>query len=123
MHATAQNLLGTVEFRKGDLDNAEEHFRLALRYDRWLIGAYANLAAVADERGNLPGAIQFYSKALSLDPTNASVYYALGVVLNRHDQLDAARQALARAVELDPHFNEAKKLLEELTGTQATNEP
>jgi len=123
MHATAQNLLGTVEFRKGDLDKAEEHFRLALRYDRWLIGAYANLAAVADERGDLPGAIQFYSKALSLDPTNASVYYALGVVLNRHDQLDGARQALARAVELDPHFNEAKKLLEELTGTQATNEP
>ena len=122
MHAAAQNLLGTVWFRKGDLNQAEEHFLLALRYDRWLIGAYANLAAVAAERGSLPRALQLYDAALSLNPTNASVYYAMGVVLNRYYHPAEARQALARAVELDPHFDEAMKLLQELTNTQGTND-
>jgi tetratricopeptide (TPR) repeat protein len=118
LDAAAHNLLGTVLFRNGNLAGAEEQFRLALRYDYWMIDAYANLAAVADARGDFEQALQHYQRALKLAPRNASLYYAMGVVLNRHGQSAEARQALKRAVELDPGFDEAKKLLQELTGNQ-----
>jgi tetratricopeptide (TPR) repeat protein len=115
MHAAAQNLLGTVLFRQEKLDEAEKHFRLALRYDHWLVDAHANLAAVASARGDLAQALHHYDDALKLSPTNASLYYSAGVVLSRHGQPFRAREFLTRAVELDPHFNEARKLLEDLT--------
>jgi Flp pilus assembly protein TadD len=121
LDAAAHNLLGTVLFRTGELAGAEEQFRLALRYDYWMIDAHANLAAVADVRGDLEQALQHYRRALKLAPNNASLYYAMGVVLNRHGQSAEARRALTRAVELDPHFEEANKLLQELTNARGTD--
>jgi Tfp pilus assembly protein PilF len=118
MDAAAHNMLGTVLFRNGDLAEAEREFRLALRYDRWMIDAHANLAAVADARGDLKQALQHYQEALKLAPNNASLYYAMGVVLYHHGQPAEARRALTHAVDLDPHFDEAKKLLQELTDNQ-----
>jgi protein O-mannosyl-transferase len=121
LDAVAHNMLGTVLFRKGDLSDAEREFRLALRYDYWMIDAYANLAAAADARGDLEQALQHYRRALKLAPNNASLYYAMGVVLNRHGQSAEARQALTHALKLDPRFDEAKKLLHDLTNTQGTD--
>ena len=107
MNAAAHNSLGTVLFKKGDVAGAEEQFHLALRYDRWMVDAHANLAAVAGARNDWADALGQYQDALALSPSNADLYYAMGVMLTRSGDTSAGSRALGHAVELDPELEQA----------------
>jgi tetratricopeptide (TPR) repeat protein len=107
LHAAAHNALGTVLMREGKPDEATTQFLLALRYDRWMIDPYANLAAVASARGDLAAALRYYDDALRLAPGNADLHYAIGIVLQRTGKRMVAERAFARAFELDPELTNA----------------
>ncbi len=107
LNAAAHNSLGTVLFKKGDVAGAEEQFHLSLRYDRWMVDAHANLAAVAGARKDWAGALGQYQDALALSPSNADLYYAMGVMLTRSGDASAGSRALVRAAELDPELEQA----------------
>jgi tetratricopeptide (TPR) repeat protein len=74
--AQAQNQLGYVLSRSGDVPDAEEHFRLAVQSAPAYTAAWVNYAAALAVQSRLDEAEKALSQALQLDPGNAQ---ALGL--------------------------------------------
>lgn len=74
--ALAQNQLGYVLSRGGDVPDAEEHFHLAVQSAPSYTAAWVNYAAALAVQSRLDEAEKALSKALQLDPRNAQ---ALGL--------------------------------------------
>ena len=84
--ALAQNQLGYVLSRSGDVPDAEEHFHLAVQSAPTYTAAWVNYAAALAVESKLDEAEKALSQALQLEPGNAQ---ALGL----KKDLDAAESA------------------------------
>ena len=84
--ALAQNQLGYVLSRSGDVPDAEQHFYLAVQSNPSYTAAWVNYAAALAVQSRLDEAEKALSQALQLDPGNAQ---ALGL----KKDLDAAQSA------------------------------
>lgn len=62
--------LGSVAFRKGDLELAEYFFKKALAQDSLYDRGYAHLAMVAQQRGDIEAAVELLRIAVQTNPTN-----------------------------------------------------
>jgi len=69
--AGAQNALGYLLSRSGEVDGAVEHFKMAVDAAPGWPEAWINLAAELAVGSHFPEARQAVSKALELDPGNA----------------------------------------------------
>ena len=112
----AQNLLGVIEFERGDLDRSQHCFNEALGLARALrdtlmtARACNNLASIADLQGNPSGALTLYRSALLNYQRlgdrrgTAEAYHNLGIVFRQmgewRDAESAANQAVRHAESL-----------------------
>jgi tetratricopeptide (TPR) repeat protein len=112
----AQNLLGVIEFERGNLDRSRQCFTEALGLARALkdtlmtARACNNLASIADLQGDAPGALTLYrSSLLSYQRLGdrrgtAEAYHNLGIVFRQlgewRDAESAANQAVRHAESL-----------------------
>ena len=79
MLAEAYSNLGNVYKERGQLQEAIEHYRHALRLKPDFIDGYINLAAALVAAGDMEGAVQAYVSALQYNPVSDT--YTLCVCL------------------------------------------
>ncbi len=114
---SAENLLGSVAFRRGDFDTAQTHYRRALEAFRVLgdipalARGYVNVGHLCRRRGEWDRALDHYQAAYYLRATEGdyadqgTIFQHLGLVLLKTGRFEEARErfeaALQRAAELD----------------------
>ena len=84
----AHNNLGALLLKKGQLDDAIDHFSKAIEIKPDEASAYANLGNALLNKGELGEAIYQYQKAVELKPGEAGVHYNLANALLARGEVD-----------------------------------
>jgi tetratricopeptide (TPR) repeat protein len=115
----ANFFLGLAAYYSGNLERAEEAFRMvASRLP--LTEVYNNLGIVEARRGKATG-IQDLEKAVQADPSDADYHFNLGVALARWGDAAGAARQLKEALGLRPTDGEAKAYLETVSASGKTS--
>jgi tetratricopeptide (TPR) repeat protein len=118
----ANFFLGLAAYYSGNLERAEEAFRLVASHLP-LNEVYNNLGIVEARRGKAAG-IQDLQKAVQADPSNADYHFNLAVALARWGDTAGAARQLKEALGLRPADAEAKAYLETVSaGGKGTRFP
>jgi tetratricopeptide (TPR) repeat protein len=96
------DLLGTVEFTKGDLPAAETAFEKSAELNKNNVDAYVKLGQVETAMGKLDQALSTWSQAARENPEEAGFYSASGLVYARKHDLEKAKSSYEMALELKP---------------------
>ncbi|AWP12261.1 O-GlcNAc transferase variant 1 [Scophthalmus maximus] len=104
MLAEAYSNLGNVYKERGQLQEAIEHYRHALRLKPDFIDGYINLAAALVAAGDMEGAVQAYVSALQYNPDLYCVRSDLGNLLKALGRLEEAKACYLKAIETQPNF-------------------
>uniref|UniRef100_S4RUA6 UDP-N-acetylglucosamine--peptide N-acetylglucosaminyltransferase 110 kDa subunit n=1 Tax=Petromyzon marinus TaxID=7757 RepID=S4RUA6_PETMA len=107
MLAEAYSNLGNVFKERGQLAEALEHYRHAVRLKPDFIDGYINLAAALVAAGDLEGAVQAYVTALQYNPDLYCVRSDLGNLLKALGRLEEAKACYLKAIETQPNFSVA----------------
>jgi len=102
--AEAYSNLGNVYKERGQLQEALENYRHAVRLKPDFIDGYINLAAALVAAGDMEGAVQAYVNALNYNPDLYCVRSDLGNLLKALGRLDEAKGCYLRAIETRPDF-------------------
>uniref|UniRef100_A0A8C6ERX6 UDP-N-acetylglucosamine--peptide N-acetylglucosaminyltransferase 110 kDa subunit n=1 Tax=Marmota marmota marmota TaxID=9994 RepID=A0A8C6ERX6_MARMA len=105
--AEAYSNLGNVYKERGQLQEAIEHYRHALRLKPDFIDGYINLAAALVAAGDMEGAVQAYVSALQYNPDLYCVRSDLGNLLKALGHLEEAKACYLKAIETQPNFSVA----------------
>jgi tetratricopeptide (TPR) repeat protein len=98
--------LGALDAHQERLEEAEAHFRTALRIRPLLFGANSQLGSVLVRKGKLAEGISAYERALHLRPDEAETWVNLGVALARAGRHGEAATANRRALAVKPGLTE-----------------
>ncbi|XP_070553169.1 UDP-N-acetylglucosamine--peptide N-acetylglucosaminyltransferase 110 kDa subunit-like [Ptychodera flava] len=104
MLAEAYSNLGNVFKERGQLQEALENYRHAVRLKPDFIDGYINLAAALVTAGDMEGAVQAYCSALQYNPDLYCVRSDLGNLLKALGRLDEAKACYLKAIETQPNF-------------------
>lgn len=102
--AEAYSNLGNVYKEKGQLQEALENYRHAVRLKPDFIDGYINLAAALVAAGDLEQAVQAYVSSLQYNPDLYCVRSDLGNLLKAIGRLDEAKACYLKAIETCPTF-------------------
>jgi tetratricopeptide (TPR) repeat protein len=100
--AQANQTLGMIHEAQGDMEEAEDHYRQALRYDAELPVALNNLAMVLLNRDERSESLQFAQRAVALQQNVPAFLDTLALSLIANDQPAMAIKAAEHAVRLEP---------------------
>ena len=103
----AQNNLGNIRSKRGELDDAAQRFRYALEINPRFAEAHYNLANVLYIQGNFAQAMNHYREAISIRPNYAEARYNLGVALGKLNRLSEAAEHYRVALRLRPDDEQA----------------
>jgi protein O-mannosyl-transferase len=103
----AQNVLGVVLFKKGQVDEAIGQFQTTLRLNPRHAQAQYNLGVAFVRKGQVDEAIRCYQEAIRLSPDYAEAHNNLGSALGSKGQMDEAIRQFQEAVRLKPDYAEA----------------
>jgi tetratricopeptide (TPR) repeat protein len=106
-HTTAHNALGRIFAARGWMEDAIEHFEIALQGNSDRGAIESNMCDALRLAGRLPEALQHGEEAVRAGPKIAVAHGNLGLVL----------AALGRDAEAIPHYEEALRLDPNLPGT------
>jgi tetratricopeptide (TPR) repeat protein len=103
--------------RKGDPQQAVEHYQRCLSIDPYTVQARYNLAKIYRQLGYLDAAVLEFQRTLTLMPDFSEGYNGLGITLARQGKYRQAIEQFRRALDLDPdhgwaHLNLANVYLE-----------
>lgn len=114
-NATAHNDLGVLYYRRGDMDNALDHYDKAASLVPENGVFQKNLADFLwIEKGDIQTAMQLYVRALTLDPRDVEALLCCGRICMQVRQDDNARVFFTSVLENEPWNEDARKLLDEL---------
>lgn len=105
--AEAHLNLGKVLVARRLINEAEAHFREALRINREQADAHNNAGNALREQGQLEEALSSYRRALELRPDLAELHANLGVLLLDLDRFEEAAASCRRAIAINPAYVEA----------------
>lgn len=106
-NADAQQFLGLVLLRRGDVDGAVERIEKAVSLNP-KVGAYHyNLGVALQRRGEAEKATASYRRAVALSPDLAEAHNNLGNLLRESGAIAGALDSCRRAVALKPAWAEA----------------
>lgn len=94
--------LGATLYQLGRMDEAEEHFRLALEHDAQNSTLHFNLGCVLDEQGRFNDAITHLKRAVDLAPAYADAHFNLALAYEKQKNKRAARPHWAHYLRLEP---------------------
>jgi Flp pilus assembly protein TadD len=99
---------GIEQFKKGNMEDAEHHFRLILSRDETIAEAWYGLGLIEQKlHPDSSSVVQFFDRALDHAPRYAEAYYQLGIYYAHHQQWDKAEKVLTRAVKSDTAHDRA----------------
>jgi len=113
-HYNLANVLGPL----GDVDGAENHYRLCIQKQPDYARAWKNLGSVLSEKGEHEEEMACYEKAIQLKPELAEAYLCMGTTLLRvfkkpEDAIRCFLKAYAIAPDLDEKWGHARFWLSE----------
>ena len=115
----AWNELGTVSYKAGRYEEAEERFRKALEHEPLAFAPMVNLGGTLLSRGRYEDALAFNLMARSMQPEDALANSQLGMNFYYKGQFQKAREYLLRAKEADPvHFSHPQVFLADIYAQQ-----
>lgn len=103
----AQNNLGLIHWDRGELAEAEAHFRASLAANPRHYEALCNLGAVRLRRGRLTEAKAALEEAIHWQPQLPQAWYNLGRVQEKLGDWESARAAFQRTLAIEPNYAEA----------------
>jgi protein O-mannosyl-transferase len=103
----AHNNLGAVLLKKGQLDDAIDHFNKAIEIKSDEASAYANLGNALLNKGELGEAIYQYQKAVELKPGDAGVHYNLANTLLARGEVDDSIAEYQASLAINPNNADA----------------
>ncbi|HET9253495.1 MAG TPA: tetratricopeptide repeat protein [Candidatus Eisenbacteria bacterium] len=109
-YADAHINLGRLHHEDQELENAERHYREAIRCAPEEFIGHFNLAVLLEDRGRLDEAVRAYQRALELDPESADAHYNLGLMLESRGLRDEAMR----------HYMNARRLTKAAKRTRET---
>jgi tetratricopeptide (TPR) repeat protein len=106
----AHNNLGVVAYRRGELEQAMEHYRQSLQIRPDNEEAQFNLGVVLAGYGKLDEAMEHYRKAFQIRPDYADAHYNLGNALYMGGRSEEAMEEYRQALRSQPdhalaHYN------------------
>lgn len=102
---------------QGKESEALAQYRAILEVDNTSIGAWHQLAQLAENQSQFSEAIEYYQKSIALDPEPPFwVYRHLGFALDRVGHLDEAIVAYQKALSLNPEDSATYSLLGKVQG-------
>jgi Flp pilus assembly protein TadD len=112
----AHKIVGDALLNKGQLDDAINQYKEAIRLEPNFAKAHHKLGVAFDKKGQTDEAILQYKEAIRLNPDDAEIHNDLGVALGRKGQIDEASSQFQEAIRLnpgyaDPHLNLGNTLL------------
>jgi Flp pilus assembly protein TadD len=93
---------GETAWADNQIDEAERHYREALRLNTNSSPANDHMGTVLQARGDIEGAMQLYYRALALSPTNAHAHNNLAVALASKGDINGAIEHLEASLRLAP---------------------
>jgi len=102
MSAKNHNNLGVTLYLKGDLKQALEQFKAAIRLNPNNIESYVNMGIVYKKQNRLEDALKVYKKAISIKPTCPELYYNLAILYDDLGNFKDAARAYYRFLQLSP---------------------
>lgn len=109
-YADAHINLGRLHHEDHELENAERHYREAIRCAPGEFIGQFNLAVLLEDRGRMDEAVGAYQRALVLDPDSADAHYNLGLLLESRGLRDDAMR----------HYMNARRLTKAVKRTRET---
>lgn len=103
----AQNNLGLLLLERGQVAEAEEHFRRALEAKPDDSFAMNNLGLIEARRGNLAAAQRWFEEAVRIDPSQAEAANNLANTLVQLGRLEEAEKAYREAIRRKPRYADA----------------
>ena len=103
----AHNNLGAVLLKKGQLDEAIDHFNRAIEIKSDEASAFANLGNALLQKGELGEAIFQYQKAVGLKPGDAGLRYNLANALLARGEVDDAIAEYQETLVINPNSADA----------------
>jgi len=119
--ASVHLMLGRLQRKTGQLDQAIAHLSDAIVYDPTLIEAYIELGKTYQDRRNLEEAIKIYRQAVEVDPTDHRPYYHSGMALKECKDYSGAEAMLKQAKTLAPEDPEIIRQLGVITAMNLIN--
>jgi len=110
-HATANFLVGNSLLNEGRVDEAFEHYQVALALWPECANAHEGLGDVFRRKGRLNEAIVEYQKIVASWPDFVEAHNNLGLCFLQEGQLNEAIPQFQRALELKPDYEEAQNNL------------
>ena len=107
--ARAHCLLGTLQGKAGEIEQALIHFREAVRLEPRLEEAHLGLGNAQQLRGDVQAAAASYRRALAIHDESHAAHFNLGLVLRQAGQVNAALEHFQRAFSLSPGLTDAAK--------------
>jgi len=111
--------LGVVLARKGNLDEAIEHYRRALSFKPDYVDSYYNLGNALARKGDTEAAILNYLKVLQLNPNFFKSYYNIARILSNQGKTAEAIHNYQKALNINRDMPE---ILFNLSWIYATSE-
>ncbi|MCA9077482.1 MAG: tetratricopeptide repeat protein [Planctomycetaceae bacterium] len=115
-NVNAHAILGSVLMQLDRPDQAIEHFRQTVTLSPSDGRAQFQLAVLLHAKGELDAARAGYETALRINPQNADAHYRLGALLLQKNEQQLAAQHLQMALKLNPGHQQARELLQSLSG-------
>jgi superkiller protein 3 len=109
--------LGIIHAEKGDLAEADKHFREAIRFDPNYADAYYNRGNILQDLNRLDEAVKYFTKAISLAPEYADPHYGLGITKAIRGDLEEANGHFADALRLAPDDMDIRRRVESFRRT------
>ncbi len=100
----AHNNLGIELAGRGQVDEANAHYRMALEIRPGFAKARSNLGLALAGRGQVDEAIAHYRRALEIEPDDVAAHTNLGNALAGRGQVDEAIAHYRKALEIKPDF-------------------
>ncbi len=104
----AHHNLGCALYEKGQLQEAEDQYREAIRIYPGYCLAHMNLALALEKQGKDKEALRYYYRASELNPTSALSHYYIGKgIYKLGSNIEVAHQEFTKALVLNPSYVEA----------------
>jgi len=118
----AHNNLANILIGQGKLDEAMEHFRMALSYSPDYPEAHTGLGIILAQQGKLDDAIRHFQERLRLKSGSPMAHTNLALALARTGAAAEAHDHFNRALAMDPDYLDARRGLAVLLARQGRYE-
>lgn len=102
-HVDANNLLGIIEFRSGNVKTGLRHMQTVAEARPENVMVQCNLAQAFAQAGRLEDAVAVYRRALALDPANRGALASLVMVLQQLGRADDSERICRDALRSQPN--------------------